>query len=64
MEILFTPWRYAYLTSPKPDQAPACIFCVAASLEKTRETLTLYRSPSALVMMNRSRSVVLNRLWR
>lgn len=53
MDILFTPWRYSYLTSPKPDQAPACIFCVAASSENTRETLTLYRSASAVVMMNR-----------
>lgn len=53
MEILFTPWRYSYLTSPKSDQPPACIFCVAAASENTRETLTLYRSASALVMLNR-----------
>jgi ATP adenylyltransferase len=53
METLFTPWRFAYLTSPKSDQPPGCIFCVAAASGDTRETLTLYRSPSALVMMNR-----------
>jgi ATP adenylyltransferase len=53
MEILFTPWRYFYLTSPKSDQPPACIFCVAAASENTRETLTLYRSASAVVMLNR-----------
>jgi ATP adenylyltransferase len=53
MEILFTPWRYSYLTSPKSDQPPACIFCVAAASENTRETLTLYRSASAVVMLNR-----------
>ena len=53
METLFTPWRYSYLTAPKPDQPPACIFCVAATSEDTRETLTLFRSPSTLVLMNR-----------
>jgi len=53
MEILFTPWRYSYLTSPKSDQPPACIFCIAAASENTRETLTLYRSASAVVMLNR-----------
>ncbi|HKR64332.1 MAG TPA: HIT domain-containing protein [Thermoanaerobaculia bacterium] len=41
------------MTAPKPAQAPACIFCVAATSNDTRETLTLYRSPAALVMMNR-----------
>jgi ATP adenylyltransferase len=53
MEILFTPWRYSYLTSPKSDQPPACIFCIAAASENTRETLTLYRSATAVVMLNR-----------
>jgi len=52
MDILFTPWRYSYLTAPKPDQ-PQCIFCVAATSEDTRATLTLFRSPHALVMLNR-----------
>ena len=51
MQILFTPWRYPYLTSPKADTA--CIFCVAASSENVRETLTLFRNDAALVMLNR-----------
>jgi ATP adenylyltransferase len=53
MEILFTPWRYPYLTSPKPEQAAQCIFCVAATSDNVRETLTLFRSSTALVMLNR-----------
>jgi ATP adenylyltransferase len=53
MQTLFTPWRYPYLTAPKGDAAPACIFCVAAASENERETLTLLRTPDALVMMNR-----------
>jgi ATP adenylyltransferase len=53
MNILFTPWRYPYLTAPKPDQRPACIFCVAAESGRSTETLTLYRGRDALVMLNR-----------
>jgi ATP adenylyltransferase len=53
MQILFTPWRYSYLTSPKTETAQGCIFCAAASVDDTRSTLTLYRSAEAVVMLNR-----------
>ena len=53
MEILFTPWRYSYLTAPKSDAPAGCIFCNAAALPDHRETLTLLRTPDALVMLNR-----------
>ena len=53
MHVLFTPWRYPYLTAPKSDTPPACIFCVAADDPQRRETLTLFRGEQALVMMNR-----------
>ena len=53
MDILFTPWRFAYLTSPKGDSPARCIFCVAASSDDVRETLTLFRSDRAVVMLNR-----------
>jgi len=53
MEILFTPWRYPYLTSPKSAQPQGCIFCNAAAATKPREALTLYRTDRALVMLNR-----------
>src|SRR5258708_22872361 len=58
MEVLFTPWRYPYLTAPKGSapqgSAPqACIFCIAAKSDDVRETLTLYRSAAALVMLNK-----------
>jgi len=52
MDILFTPWRYSYLTSPK-SESPGCIFCIAAQSEGARETLTLYRDERGLVMLNR-----------
>jgi ATP adenylyltransferase len=53
MEILFTPWRYPYLTLPKSEQPQGCIFCVAASTQTPREALTIYRDERALVMLNR-----------
>lgn len=53
MEILFTPWRYSYLTAPKSAQPEGCIFCNAATSADPRATLTLFRSTRALVMLNR-----------
>ena len=53
MDVLFTPWRYPYLTSPKSENAEGCIFCKAAQSKRTRDTLTLYCSNQALVMLNR-----------
>ncbi len=53
MEILYTPWRYAYLTSPKSGQPDVCIFCNAATSDHHRQTLTIYRSDESVVMLNR-----------
>jgi len=53
MDVLFTPWRFSYLTAPKTDAPAGCIFCNAATAENTRETLTLFRTGEALVMLNR-----------
>ena len=53
MEVLFTPWRYSYLTAPKPAASDGCIFCAAVTAPDPRETLTLFRSAEAVVMMNR-----------
>src|ERR1700694_211965 len=52
MDILFTPWRYPYLTSPK-SESPSCIFCNAVKSKTSRDTLTLFITDQALVMMNR-----------
>ena len=52
MQILFTPWRYSYLTAPKNDVS-GCIFCNAAASSDRRETLTLLRTAEALIMLNR-----------
>jgi ATP adenylyltransferase len=53
MEVLFTPWRFQYLTSPKSEKSEGCIFCNAARSTRTRDALTLYRNEQALVMLNR-----------
>ena len=53
MDILFTPWRYSYLTSPKSDTPQRCIFCAAAETPDRKDTLTLFRNERALVMLNR-----------
>jgi ATP adenylyltransferase len=52
MDILFTPWRYPYLTAPKSD-SQTCIFCNAVSSDALRDTLTIFRTDDALVMLNR-----------
>ena len=46
MNILFTPWRFSYLTAPKGDQPSGCIFCIAATTDDVRQTLTLFRTPT------------------
>jgi len=53
MQVLFTPWRYSYLTSPKSEQPQGCIFCTAAESKDARATLRLFRNDLALVMLNR-----------
>ncbi|MEO6259805.1 MAG: HIT domain-containing protein [Thermoanaerobaculia bacterium] len=53
MDVLFTPWRYSYLTSPRGQTPSACIFCSAAQSTTPRETLTLFRNEMAVVMLNR-----------
>ena len=40
------------MTAPKRD-APGCIFCIAAASENVRETLTVFRTGDAVVMLNR-----------
>jgi ATP adenylyltransferase len=53
LHILFTPWRYSYLTAPKREQPSGCIFCNAAASDDVRSTHRLYRNDAALVMLNR-----------
>lgn len=51
MHVLFTPWRYTYLTSQKSETG--CIFCAAVASDDLPSTLTLFRGRYVLVMLNR-----------
>ncbi|MGA3127974.1 MAG: HIT domain-containing protein [Candidatus Korobacteraceae bacterium] len=55
MDHLFTPWRYAYVTTA--EHATSCIFCDRApsreaNLEGDERNLILYRGPHCFVIVN------------
>lgn len=56
-QVLFTPWRYAYITGQ--DKGPlsrdeGCFFCAAArDCEDVLDRLVVHRSAHHLVMLNR-----------
>lgn len=49
MEVLWAPWRMAYIGGPRPS---GCIFCNARDTSDARGSLILQHEP-ALVMLNR-----------
>lgn len=56
MDHLFTPWRYAYITTA--DRAPSCIFCDRApsrdaNLGGDESNFILHRGPHCFIMVNR-----------
>lgn len=50
MDILFTPWRYAYITQKPPDSG--CFFCDAARRPDDPEGLVIAAARHHLVMLN------------
>lgn len=50
MDVLWAPWRMAYIGGPKD---PGCIFCDKPRSGDLRDALVLARTPAAVVMMNR-----------
>lgn len=50
MEIIWTPWRYEYVSHV--DERKGCIFCDAVSAEKDRENLILYKGVTCFSMLN------------
>jgi ATP adenylyltransferase len=50
MDYLWTPWRYAYLTSV--GKAPGCIFCEALAAGDDRKAQIVYRGPSCFIILN------------
>jgi ATP adenylyltransferase len=49
MQVLWAPWRMAYIGGPK---TPGCIFCAALETTDRRGHLVLAREP-AIVMLNK-----------
>jgi ATP adenylyltransferase len=50
MEILFTPWRYEYITG---NVADGCFFCDASRDPDDPERLVVFKGAHHLVMLNR-----------
>lgn len=50
MEVLWAPWRMAYIGAPK---TPGCIFCTHPTEPDRKAALVLAVTPDAVVMLNR-----------
>lgn len=50
-DVLFTPWRSAYITG-QTRREPGCFFCAAALDSDDPERLVVYRTAHHLVMLN------------
>jgi ATP adenylyltransferase len=50
MQVLWAPWRMAYIGGPKD---PGCIFCAALEAGDPRGALVLARLRGSVVMLNR-----------
>ena len=50
MQVLWAPWRMAYIGGPKDT---GCIFCIQPEAADLRTALVLARTASAVVMLNR-----------
>jgi ATP adenylyltransferase len=55
MDYIFTPWRYAYITSA--DHAPSCIFCdrapsAEANLSDDERNVVVHRGEHCFVIVN------------
>ena len=50
MDVLWAPWRMAYIGAPKE---PGCIFCVLPAADDQQAALVLARTAHSVVMLNR-----------
>ncbi len=50
MDYLWTPWRYAYVSTA--DKAPGCVFCNKAEAED-REALIVHRGVHNFIVLNK-----------
>jgi len=52
MEVLFTPWRSAYLSAGGIDPAAGCLFC-ALHKQGDEDALVVHRGSAVYVVLNR-----------
>ncbi len=52
MEILWSPWRMAYIEQEQPE-ADACVFCVAAGAQPDADNLVVHRNEACFILLNR-----------
>ena len=50
MEHLFTPWRYAYITTA--DKVKGCLFCAKLAEGDDRRALIVHRARHCFIMLN------------
>ncbi len=50
MDILWTPWRYAYIKSA--DSAPGCIFCDKPKVNDDERNLIVHRGKHCFIILN------------
>jgi ATP adenylyltransferase len=50
MDYIFTPWRYAYVTST--GKSSSCIFCDALKAESDRAAWIVYRGQYSFIILN------------
>jgi ATP adenylyltransferase len=50
MDFLFTPWRYAFVTSA--GKAPGCLFCEVLQAGDDEKTLIVHRDNHCFVILN------------
>ncbi len=51
MDYLWTPWRYAYVSTA--DKAPGCVFCGRMQQNNDREALIVFRGEHNFVVLNK-----------
>lgn len=51
MDYLWTPWRYAYVSTA--DKAPGCVFCQCMKESDDREMLIVHRAKHNFIVLNK-----------
>lgn len=50
MDYLWTPWRYAYISTA--DVTPGCVFCLALAMKDDEKTKIVFRGKHCFVILN------------